>query len=243
MAGIDSNTKLMLHMNGTDASTTFTDDSGNSHTVTANGDAQIDTAQSKFGGASGLFDGTGDYLTSADSADWDLVGSSSDDWTMDCWVKMPNGAGSYNYTLAVQREDGSNQWEWAIQSTNALDFRVWSGGAIILILNGGTAISDTNWHHVAMIKVGSEYGLYIDGSQQSYTNDSSTDTFAASLTIASFDGFAKYFDGHMDEFRIQNSNYFNASPNSTPNDSFTIPTEEYSEEAEGFAFSQSVIIT
>ena len=49
-------TKLLLHCNGTDGSTTFTDEIGK--TVTANGNAQIDTAQSKFGGASGLFDGT-----------------------------------------------------------------------------------------------------------------------------------------------------------------------------------------
>jgi len=31
-------------------------------TITPVGNAQIDTAQSKFGGASGLLDGTGDYI-------------------------------------------------------------------------------------------------------------------------------------------------------------------------------------
>ena len=38
--------------------------------VTANGDTKISTAQSKFGGASGLFDGTGDYLSVPDNDDW-----------------------------------------------------------------------------------------------------------------------------------------------------------------------------
>src|SRR3990167_8893029 len=42
----DSYTKLMLHMDGTDGSTTFTDTIG-THTVTAVGNAQIDTAQYK----------------------------------------------------------------------------------------------------------------------------------------------------------------------------------------------------
>jgi hypothetical protein len=42
-------------------------------TVTAVGNAQVDTAQSKFGGASGLFDGTSGYLTSPHSNNWDLI--------------------------------------------------------------------------------------------------------------------------------------------------------------------------
>ena len=47
-----ANVSLLLHCDGSDASTTFTDSSSNGHTVTASNDAQIDTAQSKFGGAS-----------------------------------------------------------------------------------------------------------------------------------------------------------------------------------------------
>src|SRR5690606_25450842 len=53
---------LLLHMDGADGSTMFIDSSANGLTVTANGNAQIDTAQSKFGGAAALFDGNGDYL-------------------------------------------------------------------------------------------------------------------------------------------------------------------------------------
>ena len=44
MPGIDSFTKLLLHCDGTDTSTTFIDDSDSSHSVTANGTAQIDIA-------------------------------------------------------------------------------------------------------------------------------------------------------------------------------------------------------
>src|SRR5258708_4302625 len=60
--GNDSFTKVLLPYNGADASTTFTDTNsgGSAHTWRAAGNGQIDTADSKFGGASGLFDGTGD---------------------------------------------------------------------------------------------------------------------------------------------------------------------------------------
>jgi len=60
MAVDDSYTKLLLHCNGVDASTTFTDENGK--TVGVNGDAQLDTAQKYFGLSSGYFDGNGDYL-------------------------------------------------------------------------------------------------------------------------------------------------------------------------------------
>src|SRR3989338_1134677 len=80
----DSYTKLVLHSNGTDGSTRFTDSATNK-TTTAYGNAQIDTAQSKFCGASGLFDGTGDYLTLADSDDWSF---GTGNWTIDCWSRF-----------------------------------------------------------------------------------------------------------------------------------------------------------
>ena len=56
----DANTMLLMHYYGTDTSVTFTDDSPTGLTVTANGNAQIDTAQYKFSTSSGTFDGSGD---------------------------------------------------------------------------------------------------------------------------------------------------------------------------------------
>jgi hypothetical protein len=55
-----SSVVALLHFNGTDGSTTFTDVKSN--VWTAYGDAQIDTSQKVFGTASGLFDGTGDHI-------------------------------------------------------------------------------------------------------------------------------------------------------------------------------------
>lgn len=55
VGGLDANTKLLLHYNGADGSTTFTDSETTPKTVTPHGSVQIDTAQFKFGGASGLF--------------------------------------------------------------------------------------------------------------------------------------------------------------------------------------------
>lgn len=61
---------LRIEFNGTNGSQTITDSHG--HTITVAGNTQVSTAQSVYGGASGLFDGTGDYLWLDDSDDWNL---------------------------------------------------------------------------------------------------------------------------------------------------------------------------
>ena len=94
----DVNTLLLLHCNGADTSTTFIDSSRSHKTVTPNGNSQIDTAQSKFGGASSLFDGTGDYLSVPDSEDWNF-GTGS--FTFDFWVRF-NAAPTAEAHLCIQ---------------------------------------------------------------------------------------------------------------------------------------------
>jgi hypothetical protein len=84
--GNDSFTKVLLHFDGLDASTTFTDNNagGSAHAWRAAGNAQIDTAQFKFGGSSGLFDGSADYVSTPDSSDFTL---SSKVFTIECWIR------------------------------------------------------------------------------------------------------------------------------------------------------------
>ena len=81
----DANTLILLHGNGTDGSTYFEDDNGvrDKKGVVAIGNAQIDTAQSKFGGASALFDGNGDYLTVSHNGS---INFGTGDFTIECWA-------------------------------------------------------------------------------------------------------------------------------------------------------------
>ncbi len=83
---------LLLHFDGTNGSQTFTDSSSSHHAVTAHGNVQISTAQSVFGGASGYFDGVGDYLTLDGGSDFAL---GTGDFTVDfrirvnAWLNFP----------------------------------------------------------------------------------------------------------------------------------------------------------
>lgn len=229
MAGLDANTYLLLHCDGADTSTTFTDASitTNKGNATVGGTAQVDTAQSKFGGASLLLDGNSDYLSYADHADWDLLGSAADNWTIDMWIKL-NTHAAYS-TLISQYEGVSNYWSiFNNHAGGQLTFyaSLLSGGAAISL--SGPDIEDSNWHHIALCKVAAEYGIYQDGVQIAYVSDSDTDTFAGLLYIGGLNTTDRLLDGWIDEIRIQHSNYFNAAPNVGKTNTINVPTQAYS---------------
>ncbi len=60
---------LLANFDGTDGATSSVDESENTHVLIFSGDAQLDTAQKKFGTASLLLDGTGDYVRALMSDD------------------------------------------------------------------------------------------------------------------------------------------------------------------------------
>lgn len=231
MPGLDANTKLLLHLNGADGATSTTDASPSGHTITFIGTAQLDTAQKQWGNASLLVNGDSDNLTIPNSADWAICGSSTDDWTIDFRVKHTDHVSAEFYIEQYEGDD--NRWGLWHFDGSGLNFFLSSGGSQVIETNTGGEITDTNWHHIALCKVGSLYGIYLDGTQVCYVDDASTDTLAGTLYIGRRGhASANYFDGHIDEMRIQHSNYFEAAPanafgNGETPDTITVPTRQY----------------
>ena len=223
----DVNRVTLLHCNGADTSTTFTDTGSNPQTFTANGNAQVDTAASKFGGGSALFDGSGDDLTAADNSNWDIMDSTSNDMTLDFWVKFAASTG--DDTMIAQYEDGSNRWTLRRQGgAETPQFFMVSGGSTVFNITGASNdLNNTDWNHLAFIRVGGLYGLYVNGTQTGYSADTSVDTFAGTLFIGDGGASAQSLDGWMDEISFYQGNPFGASPNSTPDDTITVPIAEY----------------
>jgi len=137
--GNDAYTVSLLQFDGSDGSTTFTDGAtGGTHTWSASGNAQIDTAQYKFG-QSGLFDGAGDKIVSDYSSDWNL---GSGDFTIDGFVRwnaLPNintgnvilGMGDFNttpyggYNLWIYNNSGSYEVRFgAYKNDGTVDFQL-----------------------------------------------------------------------------------------------------------------------
>lgn len=208
MAGIDSYTKLMLHMDGADASQVFTDSELTPKTVTAYGTAQIDTAQSKFGGASGLFDGNSDYLDTPDHADWNF---GADPFTIDFWIRLATlPASGASYYIVDQYADGNNRW-W-IDLANVSGTYKWEFGCILasswLVVLGvaSPGLSVDTWYHVALVRTGDDFMVFQAGTQcgATVTDTDSMPDLAGALYIGKYPnpGYENWFNGWLDEFRI-----------------------------------------
>jgi hypothetical protein len=219
--GIDSYVKLMLHCNGADASTSFPDDSPSGHTVTAQNSAQVDTAQSKFGGAAALFvDTTSDYLEVADSDDWYL---STDDFTIDFWLRL--AATGQAHGLVQQFVDDDNRWALLYSSfSNGLLLYAKSGGSLILNVLGTWYPSADTWYHVEIGRSGTAFKWFVDGTALSISGTPDADAIpqlAAALQIGRYDSTSSYYlDGWIDELRVSKGICRHTS-------NFTPPSAEY----------------
>jgi len=179
--------KLLIHFDGVSGSQVFTDET-EVHTITTIGDTSVNSSNKKFGSGSGYFPGTDDALSIPDHADWDVVGSNADDWTIDFFVKHISLIGTRVY-ISQAEAAGGEYWDILLSYVydNAVRFTVVSGGVSIIDLYTPLGTINTgNWYHIAVCKIANEYGIYVDGIQLAYTQDDSTDTFADKLYIGSF---------------------------------------------------------
>lgn len=222
-----SDTILLLHMDGVDESTIFTDSSSSAHTTTAN-NIEIDTAQSKFGGASGLFTGEGDFLSIPDSDDWTFSG----DFTIDCWVRFNSTIANNNeQNIISQRVDDTELWGlWHDGTTNGWRFIVRDDGAGVNLdfFQGSNTMSISTQTHVAVTRSGNDWKIFQDGVVvASLTQTITFPNIATELRVGRNErNINNDYDGHIDELRISNGTAVWTS-------GFTPPTSQYSTEGLG----------
>ena len=207
----------LLHFDGVNGSTTITDNSKNNLTVTASGNSQISTAQSKFGGASVLFDGVGDYLTVASNGMFALDG----DFTIECWFRVTGttGQGSIGEQgMAGSGASGASRWMLRLQGTSTKVLSWWLNTPSNNVV-GSTSIQQNVWYHITLVRNGSSTNnvkLYLNGtleSQATNTYSVPAESIYIGRGYSNFDG--EYFQGYIDELRITNG-YARYTGNFTP---------------------------
>lgn len=186
-----ANVSLLLHCDGTNGSTTFTDSSGTPKTVTPTG-TTISTAQSKFGGASALIastTGTSNKLTTSPTI------TLSGDYTLEAWVYQ-TGASGGSYTILFT---GAGNEQFGIDySADGVVFSYVSG----FIQSSAGVFARNGWHHVAYCRSGTTLRLFYDGTQvASGTHSGALSISAIGAYVSS--GYALL--GYMDDIRITSS--------------------------------------
>lgn len=204
--GNDSFTKVLLHFTGSDGGTVITDSNtgGSAHTWTANGNANTDTAQTKFGSTSLACDGTGDYVTTPDSTDFTL---GSGDWTIDCWFNVGGGAGAARVLCGQSDSSATSTTRTAelnLSATNVLTGLAFIGAAQTAVI-GTTTITTTGWHHAAFVRTGNVLKLFLDGVQEG-GNQAFVGTVNNSSNAYSVGRLGEFttitWNGWIDEFRL-----------------------------------------
>jgi len=164
----DPYTKIMLHMDGSNGGTTFTDvAAGGSPKTWTPTNATTSTAAAKFGPTSMLT--ASGYITTPDHADFTI---GSNDFTFDCWINFNGTSGAVNVLGQSNAAGGADSQSIVVQRA--------AGGLIVVSLRDTvgfkTLTSTTNfnsssaWHHFAIVKGGSTGRLFVNGTQENSTS-------------------------------------------------------------------------
>ena len=197
--------ELLLLGNGSNGSTTFTDSSSNARTATVTGNTQISTTQSKFGGSSIYFDGTGDYLEFAPDTnliDWYTGGA----FTVEAWVYASSWTNwSFNAQLPclcgnMDATSLTGYWGFGPNSSGNVVFQYYSTNTFAT--TGATTLTTGAWHHIAMSYDGTTIRVFADG-----VLDASNTVVGTPLTSLSSDftiGVLNnvFITGYVDDLRV-----------------------------------------
>jgi len=223
----DANTSLLLHMDGSDDSTTFTDSSTSAHTMSANGDAKLKTSDSfsgKFGSAVAYFDGSSStYLSIPDSTDWTF---SNNDFTIDFWVNFKDVTTVQYVGLVDQRTSALPNYSFTIfMNYNKVNF----SSRLLGVTTFTQAFSVDTWYHLAFVRNSTTITLYVNGTADATTISAGTTALDDSTETLKIGAYKQstvqgFLNGYMDEIRISKN-----TARWTTN--FTAPSSEYSSDA------------
>jgi hypothetical protein len=186
---------LLMHFSGSNGSTTFIDNSPRTKTFTVNGNSQISTAQSKFGGASLLLDGTGDYLSFPSNSEFAF---GTGNFTIECWIYFAAGS-TYRGIFSTRTSAASSvttNGSFGVNPENGIF--LWTN---TFIINYTTNIGTNQWVHVALCRNGSSLKAFANGTEVASATYSDNLTGNSATIGANADG-SEAFNGYIDELRI-----------------------------------------
>jgi hypothetical protein len=168
-------------------------------TVTAFGGASLSTLQEKFGTASLLLDGNGDYATVISNTDF---GFGTSDFTLESFIRL-NSIGSTQTIFDSRSASASDSAVTVgVAATNVVSVSYGSTS----IITGITTLTTNTWYHVAVSRSSGSTKLFVDGIQEGSTYSDSNDYGTSKpIVIGSDYSGSNSFAGYIDEVRISNN--------------------------------------
>jgi hypothetical protein len=175
---------------------------------TAFGNAQLSTAQKKFGTASLLLDGTNDYVESDSNVDL-----SSTDFTIDVWIR-PNSVTGYKGIW----QSGTSTTEQSYLLGN----RVYWTVSPSTIITTAVTVNANEWTMLSYEREGNTHRIYKNGTlADTATTANKQDNGPFSIGENGFGDF----NGYIDELRVSTVARYGGS-------SFTEPTNEFTSDTD-----------
>jgi len=218
----DSNTQLLYHFNGADASTTFTDSSSNSLDATASGNAALDTAVKQMGTASYLATGTNPYIVTGASS----ALTSTGDFTVESWVNSTFT--THSDYLDFRTSTNGLYLDWHVGGV--ADKITWQFGDDATASKRQftcTDVEDGNWHHIAVVRDSdTAWYFYYNGVSISPDSGDMTSDLTkeindndSGISISTNPARTGTWEGWKDEFRFSNSVRYPGGTTFVPNPS------------------------
>lgn len=211
--GPSSAISLLMHMDGTDGSTSFPDNSLYSLVPINSGTVTIKTDQSKFGGASCYFPNTG-TLTFRPSKLFEFPA----DFTLEFWVRQQADDSGLDTLLDFGR------------SSAGIFLRPGGGTAAIngVTLTGSFSLTLNTWHHIAVVRSGTSAVIYKDGASMctgtvSGTVNVGTTGYRIMWGDDAQGPYGRFFQGWVDEIRITKGTAVYLGPFTPPSAAFPNP--------------------
>ncbi|HKZ38260.1 MAG TPA: LamG domain-containing protein, partial [Chryseolinea sp.] len=212
----------MLHFNGVNGSIHFIDSANSGHSFTAGGTAHVDTAQSKFGGASLFLDGKSGCLSSADHSDWEFKDG---DFTIDFWVRFNSVIEPQGIIGQWDKWNDQASWLISLQTSTSLAFYYTFDGITEKTASVFWTPSIKTWYHISVIRNQKDLKIFINGTQAGETYKIGKDAIFNS-TSQLFIGAAQsgditgsplnFVNGWVDEVRILKGKAYYTSNFTTP---------------------------
>ena len=202
-----SNVVFMFDGDGTDgsANNTFTDSSTNGHAITENGDVTQGSFSPYGDNWSVYFDDTtaSQYLQIADNSAFDATSS----LCIEAWFYMTSAPGDGPNAHAIVNKwvsttPGQRTIFIDIESTGlrvALDIQGASNP--VTIATDGGAISQHEWHHVAVTWDGSTYRAFLDGVLEGSTSNSNAPVASSQPVRVGYNTNTHWFGGYISNVR------------------------------------------